>query len=144
MRSTAFSASSRTQDLNGDRHDGQNEVERPDHPASLDDSSAASHPDEVFGMHKRIAFNGRGYREILEDLERGEIWSTAAMSFAEVQALLGGPYNVVFRASQKDQLLRDPFCGRMSGYFQPKKFPTGMLQNQNAIRQPERNCRHHK
>ena len=32
--------------------DGQNEVEQPDHPASLNDSCAVSHPDKVFGMHR--------------------------------------------------------------------------------------------
>src|SRR6516225_6408789 len=47
-------------------------------------------------------------------------------------------------AESFDQLLRDPFCSRMGGYSQPKKFSTGMLQNQNSIQQPERNCRHHK
>jgi len=32
--------------------DGQSEAEQPDHPASLGDSIAASHSDEVFGTHK--------------------------------------------------------------------------------------------
>jgi hypothetical protein len=32
--------------------DGQNEVEQPDHPASLNDSCAVSHPDKVFAMHR--------------------------------------------------------------------------------------------
>jgi hypothetical protein len=32
-------------------------------------------------------------------------------------------------AESFNQLLRDPFCGRMGGYSQPQKFPTGMLQN---------------
>jgi hypothetical protein len=36
------------------RQDGQKEVEQPDHPASLNDSCAASHPDEVFGMHTLV------------------------------------------------------------------------------------------
>jgi hypothetical protein len=35
--------------------DGQNEVEQPDHPASLNDSCPASHPDKVFGMHSEIS-----------------------------------------------------------------------------------------
>jgi hypothetical protein len=33
--------------------DGQSETEQPDHPASLGDSTAASHSDEVFGTHNR-------------------------------------------------------------------------------------------
>jgi hypothetical protein len=32
--------------------EGLKEVEQPDDPASLNDSCAASHPDEVFGMHR--------------------------------------------------------------------------------------------
>ena len=31
---------------------GRNETEQPDHSASLGDSNAASHSDEVFGTHK--------------------------------------------------------------------------------------------
>ena len=36
------------------RQDGHNEVEQPDHPASLNDFCAASHPDKVFGMHSGL------------------------------------------------------------------------------------------
>jgi hypothetical protein len=32
--------------------DGQSEAEQPDHPASLGDSNAASHSDQVFGTHR--------------------------------------------------------------------------------------------
>src|ERR1700757_2171063 len=32
-------------------HGGQSETEQPDHSASLGDSNAASHADEVFGIH---------------------------------------------------------------------------------------------
>ena len=38
---------------------------------------------------RRMVFKGQGHREILEDSARGESWSSAAMSFAEVQTLLG-------------------------------------------------------
>jgi len=38
---------------------------------------------------KRMVFHGQSHREILEDSAWGESWSPAAMSFAEVQALLG-------------------------------------------------------
>jgi hypothetical protein len=34
--------------------DGQSEAEQPDHPASLGDSNAASHSDQVFGTHSGI------------------------------------------------------------------------------------------
>ena len=34
---------------------GQSEAEQPNHHASLDDSSAASHSDEVFGTHNRAS-----------------------------------------------------------------------------------------
>jgi hypothetical protein len=36
-----------------------------------------------------MVFNGRSHREILEDSLWGESWSSAAVSFAEAQALLG-------------------------------------------------------
>jgi hypothetical protein len=39
--------------------DGQNEVEQPDHPTSLNNSRAVSHPDEVFGMHSRRPHTGK-------------------------------------------------------------------------------------
>jgi hypothetical protein len=42
---------SRNFDLHGRGQDGQSEAEQPDHPASLGDSNAASHSDEVFGTH---------------------------------------------------------------------------------------------
>jgi hypothetical protein len=35
--------------------DGQSEAEQPDHPASLGDSNAASHSDQVFGTHSPMA-----------------------------------------------------------------------------------------
>jgi len=38
---------------------------------------------------KRMVFHGQSHREILEDSAWGESWSSAAMSFAEVQTLLG-------------------------------------------------------
>jgi hypothetical protein len=37
--------------------DGQGEAEQPDHPASLGDSITASHSDEVFGTHRRLAMS---------------------------------------------------------------------------------------
>jgi hypothetical protein len=37
-------------DLHGRGQDGQSEAEQPNHPASLGDSNAASHSDEVFPM----------------------------------------------------------------------------------------------
>src|ERR1700756_609961 len=40
--STAFSASSRNFDLNGEGQDGQNETEQPDHSANLGDSITSS------------------------------------------------------------------------------------------------------
>jgi hypothetical protein len=40
-------------------------------------------------VQSRIVLNGQSHREILDDSSWGENWSTAAMSFAEVQALLG-------------------------------------------------------
>jgi hypothetical protein len=40
-------------------------------------------------VRKRLVFNGQSHREILEESNWGESWSSAAMSFAEVQALLG-------------------------------------------------------
>ena len=46
-------------------------------------------------------------------------------------------------AKSLNQLLRNPFGGRMGGYSQPKQFPTSMLQDQDSIQQPKRNCRHH-
>jgi len=42
--------------------DGQNEVEQPDHPASLNDSCPASHPDKVFGMHRVYNYPDDGAR----------------------------------------------------------------------------------
>jgi hypothetical protein len=46
-------------------------------------------PSETPPGRRRMAFNGRTHREILEDSFWGESWSTAAMRFAEVHALLG-------------------------------------------------------
>ena len=46
-------------------------------------------PSEDALGRRRMVFNGRSHREILEDSFWGESWSSAAMSFAEVQALLG-------------------------------------------------------
>jgi hypothetical protein len=37
----------------------------------------------------RHCFHGRHHKEILDDSFRGEKWSSASMSFAEVQSLLG-------------------------------------------------------
>jgi hypothetical protein len=41
--------------------DGQSEAEQPDHPASLGDSNAASHSDQVFGTHR----TGKSFAEHL-------------------------------------------------------------------------------
>ena len=46
-------------------------------------------PSETAPSQRRMVFNGRSHREILEDSFWGESWSSAAMSFADVQALLG-------------------------------------------------------
>jgi hypothetical protein len=46
-------------------------------------------PSETAPGRRSMVFNGRSHREILEDSFWGESWSSAAMSFAEVQALLG-------------------------------------------------------
>jgi hypothetical protein len=46
-------------------------------------------PSETAPGRRRMVFNGRSHREILEDSFWGESWSSAAVSFAEVQALLG-------------------------------------------------------
>ncbi len=46
-------------------------------------------PSETAPGRRRIVFNGRSHREILEDAFWGESWSSTAMSFAEVQSLLG-------------------------------------------------------
>jgi hypothetical protein len=46
-------------------------------------------PSETAERRRRRVLNGRSHREILEDSFWGEGWSSAAMSFAEVQALLG-------------------------------------------------------
>jgi hypothetical protein len=40
--------------------DGQSEAEQPDHPASLGDSNAASHSNQVFGTHRHICAIHRG------------------------------------------------------------------------------------
>jgi hypothetical protein len=37
----------------------------------------------------RRCFHGRNHKEILEDVFQGENWSSATMSFTEVQTLLG-------------------------------------------------------
>src|SRR6476620_10086579 len=39
-------------------------------------------------------------------------------------------------AKSLNQLLRNPFGGRMGGYSQPKQFPTSMLQDRDSIQQP--------
>ena len=44
--------------------DGQSEAKQPDHPASLGDSIAASHPDEVFSTHSGAAQLQLFYDEI--------------------------------------------------------------------------------
>jgi hypothetical protein len=41
--------------------DGQSETEQPDHSASLGDSNAASHSDEVFGTHSHLPHRERRY-----------------------------------------------------------------------------------
>jgi hypothetical protein len=46
-------------------------------------------PSEGPPGRRRTVFNGRSHREILEDSFWGEGWSSAAMSFHEVQSLLG-------------------------------------------------------
>jgi hypothetical protein len=49
--------------------DGQSEAEQPDHPASLGDSNAASHSDQVFGTHKTFNRNSPvGPRRRLADV----------------------------------------------------------------------------
>jgi hypothetical protein len=74
--------------------DGQSEAEQPDHPASLGDSNAASHSDQVFGTH-----SGEMSRELtlsitstsagatdppvvtqLQDVNRGRIKNSAAIA----------------------------------------------------------------
>jgi hypothetical protein len=40
-------------------------------------------------VRKRVVFNGQSHREIDDSVSWGESWSSAAMTFAEVQALLG-------------------------------------------------------
>jgi hypothetical protein len=42
-------------------------------------------PSETAPGRRRMVFNGRSHREILEDSLWGESWSSAAVSFAEVQ-----------------------------------------------------------
>ena len=62
--------------------DGQSETEQPDHPASLGDSTAASHSDEVFGTHRQTCADGQA------DLTR---------SGAEHQSAVDGPARTVER-----------------------------------------------
>jgi hypothetical protein len=46
-------------------------------------------PIETPPGRRRMVFNGRSHREILEDAFWGESWSSTEMSFTEMQALLG-------------------------------------------------------
>jgi hypothetical protein len=41
------------------------------------------------------------------------------------------------------QLAGDPFRVWMCGHSQPQKLPAGMLQDQEAVQQPKRDCRDH-
>ena len=50
----------------------------------------------IEGYKKRTAFHGRSHKPILEDEFKGISWSSAAMTFAEVQNILGR-----LRASRK-------------------------------------------
>ncbi|MCQ4190020.1 hypothetical protein [Methylocystis suflitae] len=38
---------------------------------------------------RRVVFDGRTHKQILEDLPKGTGWSSETMTFAEVQAILG-------------------------------------------------------
>jgi hypothetical protein len=68
--------------------DGQSEAEQPDHPASLGDSNAVSHSDEVFGTHS-------GYTVVVRRALRGLVVSPcylfAAPSDGATTAAHGGP-----------------------------------------------------
>jgi len=62
-------------------------------------------PSETASARRRTVFNGQSHREILDDSGWGESWSSATMSFAEVQALLGDlrQFKKKRRASRKDR-----------------------------------------
>jgi hypothetical protein len=44
---------------------------------------------EVTGYGRRAVFHGRSHKPILDDDPKGISWSSAAMTFADVQAILG-------------------------------------------------------
>jgi hypothetical protein len=44
---------------------------------------------EVKGYQRRAVFHGRSHKPILEDSFKGMSWSSTAMTFGEIQALLG-------------------------------------------------------
>src|SRR5262245_18665401 len=62
----------------------------------IEQGSETSTIRNIVKHQKRIAFHGRSHKPILEDELKGISWSSAAMTFAEVQNILGR-----LRASRK-------------------------------------------
>jgi len=40
-------------------------------------------------FERRLVFNGRSHREVSDDVAIGEKWSSASLTYADIQALLG-------------------------------------------------------
>jgi hypothetical protein len=67
---------------------GQSEAEQPNHHASLDDSSAASHSDEVFGTHNLVGFAGPRTRRDVDRLGGRALFSHVRHPAQEIGKLL--------------------------------------------------------